>query len=76
MWDSISFFVFNSQLTKAFGGVYSGNIGIGAFLVIIAFIAVIIINIAIKKQNAPIKYKDLSECIERLEKRKQELALI
>ena len=72
----ISFFVFNSQLTKAFGGVYSGSIGIGAFLVIIAFIAVIIINIAIKKQNAPIKYKDLSECIERLEKRKQELALI
>lgn len=70
----ISFLVFNSQLAKNFGAVYSGNIGIGSFLVILGFVVVIVINIIIKKQNVPVKYKDLSEYVERMEKRKAEIA--
>lgn len=70
----ISFFVFNSQLEGAFGEMYSGNIGIGAFLVIIAYFAIIGINIVIKKKNIPVKYKDVSEYVERIERRKAEIA--
>lgn len=70
----ISFLVFNSQLTSNFGAMYSGNIGIGSFLVILGFVVVIVVNILIKKQNVPVKYKDLSEYVERMEKRKAEIA--
>lgn len=70
----ISFLVFNAQLESAFGAMYSGNIGIGAFLVIIAYLAIIVINVVIKKKNVPVKYKDVSEFVERMEKRKAELA--
>ncbi len=70
----VSFFIFNSQLSSNFGAIYSGNIGIGAFLAVIGFVIIIGINIAIKKQNVPVKYKDLSEYIERIEKRKAETA--
>ncbi len=70
----ISFLVFNSQLTSNFGAMYSGNIGIGSFLVILGFVVVIVLNILIKKQNVPVKYKDLSEYVERMEKRKAEIA--
>ncbi len=70
----VSFLVFNSKAEAMFGEMYSGNIGIGAFLALIGFIAIIIINIIIKKKDVPVKYKDLSEYIERMERRKEELA--
>lgn len=70
----ISFLIFNSSLTSSFGAMYSGKIGIGSFLVILGFVIVIVINVLIKKQNVPVKYKDLSEYIERMEKRKAEIA--
>ena len=70
----VSFFIFNAQLESMYSAMYSGNIGIGAFLAVIAFVAIIVINIIIKKQNVPVKYKDVSEYVERIEKRKQELA--
>ncbi len=70
----ISFLVFNSQLQNSFGAMYSGNIGIGAFLVIVAYLAIIAINVVIKKKNVPVKYKDVSEYVERIERRKIEIA--
>ena len=70
----VSFLVFNAQLTEKFGGMYSGSLGIGSFLVIIGFLAIIGINILIKKKNIPVKYTDVSEYVERIEKRKKELA--
>ena len=53
---------------------YSGNIGIGSFLVIVGFLAIIGINILIKKQNIPVKYTDVSEYVERIARRKAEIA--
>ncbi len=70
----ISFLVFNAQLTEMFGAMYSGSIGIGSFLVIIGFLAIIGVNILIKKQNIPVKYTDVSEYVERIAKRKEDLA--
>lgn len=70
----VTFLVFNSQLSGKYGAVYSGGLGIGAFLVIVGFLALIAINIIIKKKNIPVKYKDLSEYIERMAKRKEEIA--
>lgn len=70
----ISFLIFNSQLTKTFGAIYSGKIGIGGFLVILGFLIIIAINIIIKKKNVPVKYTDVSEYVERIAKRKEEIA--
>ncbi len=70
----IAFFVFNAQLESMYGAMYSGSIGIGAFLAIVAYVAIIAINAVIKKKNVPVKYKDVSEYVERIEKRKAELA--
>ncbi len=70
----ISFLIFNSQLTKNFGAIYSGNIGIGGFLVILGFVIIIVINVLIKKQNIPVKYTDVSEYVERIARRKEEIA--
>ncbi|MBQ7116022.1 MAG: hypothetical protein IJN94_06375 [Clostridia bacterium] len=70
----VSFLIFNGQLTDTFGAMYSGSLGFGSFLVILGFVAIIVVNILIKKQNIPVKYKDLTEYIERIEKRKAELA--
>lgn len=70
----ISFFVFNSQLSAKFGEMYSGNIGVGSFLVVLGFVAIIVINVLIKKQNIPVKYTDLTEYIERIARRKEEIA--
>lgn len=70
----ISFFVFNSQLESKFGNMYSGSLGFGSILVIVGFIAIIVINVLIKKQNIPVKYTDLSEYVERIERRKEEIA--
>ncbi len=69
----ISFLVFNSQLSSTFGAMYSGSLSFGSFLVILGFVAIIVINILIKKQNIPVKYKDLSEYIERMERRRAEI---
>jgi hypothetical protein len=70
----VSFLVFNSAVTDKLGMIYTGKIGIGAFLVVIAFLAIIAINIVIKKQNVPVKYTDVSEYVERLKKREIEKA--
>lgn len=70
----ISFLIFNSQLTSSFGSIYSGSLGFGSFLVILGFVAIIVVNILIKKQNVPVKYKDLSEYVERMERRRAEIA--
>ena len=70
----ISFFVFNAQLSDKFGAMYSGSLGIGSILVIIGFVAIIIVNVLIKKQNIPVKYTDLSEYVERIARRKEEIA--
>ena len=70
----VSFLVFNSQLSKAFGEIYSGSIGIGGFLVILGFAIIIVVNILIKKQNIPVKYTDVSEYVERIARRKEEIA--
>ena len=70
----ISFLVFNGQLSSTFGAMYSGNLSFGSFLVILGFVAIIVVNILIKKQNIPVKYKDLSEYIERMERRRAEIA--
>ena len=70
----ISFLVFNSQLSSAFGAIYSGSLSFGSFLVILGFVIIIVVNILIKKQNVPVKYKDLTEYIERMERRKAEIA--
>ncbi len=69
----ISFIVFNSQLASKFGAVYSGSLGFAPFLVILGFIIIIVVNILIKKQNVPVKYTDVSEYVERMAKRKEEL---
>lgn len=70
----IAFLIFNSQLTARFGEMYSGSLGIGGFLVILGFVAIIVINILIKKKNVPVKYTDVSEYVDRIEKRKAEVA--
>ena len=70
----VSFLVFNSQLTKVFGAIYSGSIGIGGFLVILGFAIIILVNVLIKKQNVPVKYTDVSEYVERIARRKEEIA--
>ncbi len=70
----VSFLIFNSQLTKTFGEMYSGNIGIGGFLVILGFAIIILVNVLIKKQNVPVKYTDVSEYVERIARRKEEIA--
>ena len=64
----------NSQLSNQFGEMYSGNISFGAFLVIVGFVAIIVVNVLIKKQNIPVKYKDISEYVDRIAQRKIEIA--
>ncbi len=70
----VSFLIFNSQLTKHFGALYEGSIGIGGFLVILGFAIIILVNVLIKKQNVPVKYTDVSEYVERIARRKEEIA--
>ena len=71
---SVSFLIFNAQLSKNFGEVYSGNLGIGAIVLMVGFVLLLAINVIIKKKNIPVKYKDVSEYVARIEKRKQEIA--
>jgi hypothetical protein len=70
----VSFLVFNSAVEDKIGMIYDGKLGIGAILVVVMFIAIIAINIIIKKQNVPVKYTDVSEYVERLKKREIEKA--
>lgn len=70
----IAFLVLNGQLSNQFGDMYSGNLSFGAFLVIVGFVAIIVVNVLIKKQDAPVKYKDISEYVERIAQRKIEIA--
>ncbi len=72
--DIICFIILNGQLQSALPENYSGGIGIGAFLLVLGFVLIIVINVLIKKQNVPVKYKDLTDVIERIEKRKAEIA--
>ncbi len=72
--DIICFLIFNSQLKAALPDTYSGGIGIGAILLVVGFLLIIGINVLIKKQNVPVKYKDLTDVIERMNKRKAEIA--
>ncbi len=71
---NISLAIFNSQLHAALPENYTGSNGIGAILVIVAYLLILGVNILIKKQNVPVKYKDVSEYVERMERRKKEKA--
>ncbi len=68
----ICFMVFTTQIAGAFGEMYHGSLSIGGFLVILGFVAGIVIDVLIKKADAPVKYKDISEFVERVEARKAE----
>lgn len=70
----IAFLVFNAVLSSNFGAIYSGSLGFGSLLSIVGFVAIIVVNVLIKKKNVPVKYKDLSEYVARIEKRKAEIA--
>lgn len=68
----VSFVIFTTQMSGAFGEMYHGSLSIGGFLVILGFVAGIVIDALIKKADAPVKYKDISEFVERVEARKVE----
>ncbi len=70
----VGFIIFDVQLTNAFGAMYSGNISFGAFLALASLIGAIVVEMFIKKEDAPVKYKDISEFVERVEKRNAEKA--
>ena len=70
----ISFVIFTTQMSSAFGEMYHGSLSIGGFLVILGFVAGIVIDVLIKKADVPVKYKDISEFVERVEARKAEKA--
>ena len=52
---------------------YSGSLGFAPFLVLLGFVIIIVVNILIKKQNVPVKYTDVSEYVERMAKRHEEI---
>ena len=68
----ISFVIFTTQMSGAFGEMYHGSLSIGGFLVVLGFVAGIVVDALIKKADAPVKYKDISEFVERVEARKLE----
>lgn len=68
----ISFVIFTTQIASSFGAMYSGSLSIGGFLVILGFVAGIVIEVFIKKADVPVKYKDVSEFEERVERRAAE----
>jgi hypothetical protein len=70
----ISFVIFTTQMAGAFGDMYHGSLSFGGFLVILGFVAGIVIDVLIKRADAPVKYKDISEFVERVETRKAEKA--
>ncbi|MBE6748730.1 MAG: hypothetical protein E7557_05805 [Ruminococcaceae bacterium] len=68
----VSFVIFTTQMASAFGEMYHGTLSVGGFLVILGFVAGIVVDALIKKADEPVKYKDISEIVERVEKRKAE----
>ncbi|MBR2876616.1 MAG: hypothetical protein IKC01_05725 [Clostridia bacterium] len=68
----ISFLIFSAQISNSFGAMYSGSLSFGAPLVILGFVAGIVVDALIKKEDADVKYKDISEVVERVERRKAE----
>ncbi len=68
----ISVVIFTTQMSGAFGEMYHGSLSIGGFLVVLGFVAGIVVDALIKKADAPVKYKDISEFVERVEARKLE----
>ncbi|NMP38179.1 MAG: hypothetical protein GX051_08720 [Clostridiales bacterium] len=64
----VFFTIMNGELNSTFPGIYTGSSQFGIFCVIAAFIILFVVNLIIKKQNVPVKYKDLSEFKERLAK--------
>ena len=70
----VSFVIFTTQMSGAFGEMYHGSLSIGGFLVILGFVAGIVVDALIKKADAPVKYKDISEFVQRVEARKIEKA--
>ena len=48
---------FLTNIRTVFSGIVDGSIGVGVYLVIAAFVICIVINIIIKVQNKPVKYK-------------------
>ncbi|MBR3810569.1 MAG: hypothetical protein IKK46_09730 [Clostridia bacterium] len=68
----ISFVIFTTLMSGAFGEMYHGSLSIGGFLVVLGFVAGIVVDALIKKADAPVKYKDISEFVERVEARKIE----
>ncbi len=61
-------------MQNAFGAMFSASLSVGGFLVILGFVAGIVVDALIKKADEPVKYKDISEFVERVEKRKVEKA--
>lgn len=53
----VSYQKFLTNISAVFGDLVGGSIGVGIYLVIAAFVLCIIINIVIKVQNKPVKYK-------------------
>lgn len=64
----VFFTIMNNELNSTFPGIYTGSSQFGIFCVVAAFIILFVVNLIIKKQNIPVKYKDLSEFEERLAK--------
>ncbi len=64
----ISYCVMNSKFTTLFGDMYSGKVAFGSFLVILGFLLLIGINVLYVKKGIQVKYKDMSEYIERIGK--------
>lgn len=48
---------FLTNIRTVFSGIVDGSIGVGVYLVIAAFVICIVLNIIIKVQNKPVKYK-------------------
>ncbi len=68
----VGFIIFNAQLSSAFGTMYSGTLSIGAFLSLASLIGAIVVDMFIKKQDIPVKYKDITEYVERVDRRNAE----
>ena len=70
----VSFVIFTTQMSGVFGDMYHGSLSVGGFLVILGFVAGIVIDVLIKRADEPVKYKDISEFVERVEARRNEKA--
>ncbi|OQA49686.1 MAG: hypothetical protein BWY46_00514 [Firmicutes bacterium ADurb.Bin300] len=62
----ICYSVMNSKFSSLFADMYSGKVAFGSFLVILGFLLLIGINVLYVKKGVQVKYKDMSEFIERI----------